>query len=524
MSSSTPGLIGIYERCVGWLRGSSRRGSRFGSQRPGSVEPITAVQVDLIGTPHRTPPAPTPGPSGDGGTTTFGQPRQAPQNDSAITSSLGSGLTASSTAPMRAWQFNQSVLLKKQKKGSSVLVWAGVGTVALLGVWAVTAPLSETIAVQGKLEPGNSTKRVDAPVPGVVEEVLVKEGQTVRKGDPLVRFDLSDPRSKLAASESVRERLVNENLVAAATLGDAAATAGLTPNQRRQLSSQAEELASRRETVRQELRKAQSRLAGNRASLTTFRNIANRYADLENSGAVSEVQVLEARNRVQEFETSVAEGEREIARLEAELVNTGALTNVELRRRVEENLRQIATLDNEIRLARQQIQYGLLTAPADGVVFDIEVSPGSVVAQGTGTSASTSSKPLMKVVPQDDLQALVYLPNTAIGFVRPGLPANLSIDAFQAGDFGTVPAEVERVGSDALTAEEQSRVLGTEAKGLYYPAVLRLKQQGIQLRNEKAPLQAGMSLTADITLRERRFINIFTSFFEDQRRNLERLR
>ena len=38
------------------------------------------------------------------------------------------------------------------------------------------------------------------------------------------------------------------------------------------------------------------------------------------------------------------------------------------------------------------------------------------------------------------------------------------------------------------------------------------------------PLQAGMSLTADIKLRERRFINIFTGFFEDQRRNLERLR
>jgi HlyD family secretion protein len=191
---------------------------------------------------------------------------------------------------------------------------------------------------------------------------------------------------------------------------------------------------------------------------------------------------------------------------------------------VEENLREIAELDREIRLARQQIQYGQLTAPADGTVFDIEVSPGSVVAQGTGTSASTGTKPLLKVVPQDALQARVYLPNQAVGFVRPGLKADLSIDAFNASDFGYIPAQVERVGSDALTAEEQSRVLGRDADGLYYPAILRLKRQDVDLRRSKAPLQAGMTLTADIKLRERRFISILTSFLEDQRRNLERLR
>jgi HlyD family secretion protein len=67
-------------------------------------------------------------------------------------------------------------------------------------------------------------------------------------------------------------------------------------------------------------------------------------------------------------------------------------------------------------------------------------------------------------------------------------------------------------------------VLGTDSSGLYYPAVMRLERQTIPLGQSEAPLQAGMNLTANITLRERRFINIFTSFFEDQRRNLERIR
>jgi HlyD family secretion protein len=522
MLRQSTGLVGLYERCVDWLRTPRGRGE----------PPASRPAIDLVGQGH-TPTsgpttfgAPAPAPGWQAPPPAQEPPQQPPANGSSLArNGFGSGgLATSDGGAATPWSFNQTVLLRKQNRGSSVMVWAGVGTVALLGLWAVTAPLAETIAVEGKLEPGNPTRRVDTPVPGVVEEVLVEEGQTVRKGDPLVRFDLREPRSRLEAAESIRQRLLNENQIVAATLGDPSATSALTANQRLQLSSQAEEFSSRQEAARQELRKSEERLAGERTNLATYQNIANRIANLVAQGAASEVQLLEARQRVQQTESAIAQEQREIARLESSLVNTGATTNVELRRKVEENLRQIAQLDNDIRQARQQIQFGLLTSPADGIVFDIEVSPGSVVAQGTGTSADAAGKSLMKVVPNDALRARVYLPNEAIGFVRPGLRADLQIQAFNASDFGTVPAVVERVGSDALPADEQRQVLGTDSTGLYYPAVMRLERQTIPLNNSEAPLQAGMRLTANIALRERRFINIFTGFFEDQRRNLERMR
>lgn len=518
MARTSFGFGGLYDRWRHWLGSPGRRRSHGAGFGP-SAEPIQAVKVDLVG--YGTARTPTTEARADADAATFGASGPpAPVHSSAFRSDLAPA-PSSSAAP---WTFSQTVLLRKKRRGSRVLLWTGIGTVVLLGTWAVTAPLAETIAVPGKLEPGTSTKRIDAPVPGVVEAVLVKEGQQVRKGDPLVTFDLREPRSILAAAESKRQRLVNENQIAAATLGDGAATATLTPNQRQQLSSQAEELASRRESARQELRKSETRLQGYRATLATYANIANRYAQLEGVGAVSEVQLLEARNQVQEYENRIAEEQREILRLKSQLVNTGAITNVELRSKVEMNLREIADLDNQIKLARLQIQSGQITAPVDGLVFDVEVSPGSVVAQGTGSSASSAAKALMKVVPQDALQARVYLPNQAVGFVVPGQSAELAIDAFEAGNFGTIPATVERVASDALTSEEQARVLGTQSSGLYFPAVLKLDQQSIQLRNSSAPLQAGMSLQADIKLRERRFIDIFLGRFSDQRRLLEQIR
>lgn len=514
MPSRSSRLISIYEQCLQWLR--SPRSQRFGgptsTDKHSLEEPIQAVRVDLVGP---TTFGSSPNPINVGLIERDSDGRES--GSDLAPQPFRSSITRSGQGLSRSWQFNQTVLLNKKRRSSSLLVWTAVGTVSAVGIWAVTAPLTETIAVQGKLEPGSSTKRIDAPVPGVVEAVLVKEGQSVRKGDPLVRFDLRDPRSKLAAAESVRERLINDNRIAAATLGEASASAGLTDNQRRQLASQAEEFSSRRDVARQELRKAESRVAGLQNTLITYNDIANRYADLARSGAVSEVQLLEARNRMQETRSRLDEEQREISRLEASLINTGASTNVDLRRRIEDNLREISRLDSDIRLARQQIQYGQLISPSDGVVFNVEISPGSVVAQG-------APEPMLKVVPQDALQAKVYLPNKAVGFVRTGQRAELSIDTFQASDFGYIRAVVERIGSDAITAEEQTRVLGTDEKGLFYPAILRLERQTIRLNKTQAPLQAGMSLTADIQLRQRRVISILTGFFDDQRRNLERLR
>lgn len=129
------------------------------------------------------------------------------------------------------------------------------------------------------------------------------------------------------------------------------------------------------------------------------------------------------------------------------------------------------------------------------------------------------------MVPQESLRAKVYLPNKAIGFVQVGQSAELSIETFPASSFGYLPATVERIGSDALTPEEQTQVLGTQAEGLHFPVILKLGRQSIPLPDAgSVPLQAGMALTADIKLRERRVISLLTGLFEDQRRNLQRLR
>ncbi|MGB7565917.1 MAG: HlyD family efflux transporter periplasmic adaptor subunit [Prochlorococcaceae cyanobacterium] len=489
--------LGFYKRCLNRLRSPGRR--------PLPSDHVLPVRIDLVGdgsSPVSVPPQ-TPMLSP---TNPF-QPQQGEES--------GTG-PAPWSAPMSQpdWSFSETVLLRKSGRATSLIVWTAVGSITALVLWAVFAPLSESIAVQGKLQPGSKVKTIQAPVPGVIEAVLVKEGERVRQGQKLIRFDLRDARSKLTASQTVRERLINENQIIAASLGDGAAT-GLTSNQRLQLSNQTEELSSRREIARQELKASEARIAGLRNTLAIATNIAERYRNLELSGAVSEVQVLETRNKVDELKTNLAQEERNADKLRAAVISSQVGPGAELRSRIEANLRQISSLDGQIRNANLQLQYSVLTAPSDGAAFDIDVSPGSVVNPTTL---------LLKVVPPDALEAKVFIPNSAIGFLRVGQSADISLDTYPSTDYGRIPARVQSIGSDALTSEEMAKTLRENNKGLYYPAVLRLQRQSLRASSKSIPLKPGMALSADIRLRERTFISLITSFFDDKLRSLERLR
>ena len=413
-----------------------------------------------------------------------------------------------------SWTFNQPVLLKPSTRPRTVLVWTFVGSVTFLLAWSIVAPLGETVAVQGKLRPSRRVKVVEAPVAGVVADLLVKEGQPVETGQLMLRFDLDQSRSQLITAEAVRSRLLSENRIYTAAL-EQKATSGLTNNQQLQLRNQSAQLRSSRQVAQEELNQNRQRLAGVRQSWSVAADIARRYRTLARAGAVSAVQELQTQATADQLHSQTLEEERSVARLEASLEQVQAAPEADLRSRIEANLRQISDLDGQIRQARLQMRYGQIRAPIAGIVFDVQVSPRSVVESGTA---------LLALVPGGMLEARVLVPSKVIGFVSPGMKANVSLDTFPANDYGRLPAVVREIGSDALTPEEMRSALGAEATGLFYPAVLQLEHQYLQAGDRKVILKPGMTLTADIQLRQRPFISVLTSLFEDKRRSLERLR
>ena len=415
------------------------------------------------------------------------------------------------------WSFSQPVLLKKTNRNRNVLVWSMVGSVAFAGVWSALAPLQETVAVSGKLQPIQSVQDIKALVPGVVETVLVNDGERVERGDVLLRFDPRAAEARLEAARSNRDRLQNQVAINRVILGEQDA-AELTTNQQLQLLNQRRQQTGENTAASEALARSRVRLEGLRQALTTAENIAQRYQGLLADGASSALQALESQAKVDEVRSQVQAEEREVARLEAMASATVSGNEAELRQAIETNLRSIADLSKEIEQTNVLISNIEVTAPVGGTVFDLSVSRGSVV-QSQG-----EAKPLLKIIPAGALQAKVYLPNSAIGFIRPGQRADVGLTSFPREEYGFIPSTVQRIGSDALTPEEQQRVLGQNAEGLYFPAVLKLERQTLKAGQRNVPLQPGMSLTADVFLRERRFISTITGALEKRLRSLERMR
>ena len=415
-----------------------------------------------------------------------------------------------------SWSFNQPVLLKKNRRTSSVLVWTLAGGTAFATGWAFLAPLPQTVAVQGKLQPASGVQAIEASVPGVVDDVAVMEGQRVARGDLLLRFDARDAETRLSSARRNRDRLQNQVTINRVVLGEQPESS-LSANQKALLKSQRQDNDGHLEAESAAIRRSKVRIAGLRQSLSTAEMVADRYQALQREGASSELQVVAALAKVTEFRTSLDAEEEELIRLQSRRDADQGGREARLRKEIEANLNRIASLDSEIRKAEVLLSRISVQAPISGLVFDLNVSRGDVVLGGKGV------KPMLQIIPEDDLQAKIYIPNEAIGFIRKGQRADISLAAFNASDYGYLPATVQRIGSDALTPKEQQRELGQDAKGLYFPATLKLESQALTVGQRSVPLQPGMSLTADLHLRTRRFISAITDMLDDKRRSLQRL-
>ena len=415
-----------------------------------------------------------------------------------------------------SWSFNQPVLLKKNRRTSSVLVWTLAGGTAFATGWAFLAPLPQTVAVQGKLQPASGVQAIEASVPGVVDDVAVVEGQRVARGDLLLRFDAREAETRLNSAQRNRDRLQNQVTINRVVLGEQPESS-LSANQKALLKSQRQDNDGHLEAESAAIRRSKVRIAGLRQSLSTAEMVADRYQTLQREGASSELQVVAALAKVTEFRTSLDAEEEELIRLQSRRDADQGGREARLRKEIEANLNRIASLDTEIRKAEVLLSRISVQAPISGLVFDLNVSRGDVVPSGKGV------KPMLQIIPEDDLQAKIYIPNEAIGFIRKGQRADISLAAFNASDYGYLPATVQRIGSDALTPKEQQRELGQDAKGLYFPATLKLESQALTVGQRSVPLQPGMSLTADLHLRTRRLISAITDMLDDKRRSLQRL-
>ena len=250
-------------------------------------------------------------------------------------------------------------------------------------------------------------RRSNLPSNGVVSKVFVSDGDLVKSGDPLLRVEARGLISRAKAIEQSIKLLRLEASALDAIIasdGDPAKFEDLPPlPQVKDHDLENKMLAARNQTrqIRSQLEQLSARTASRQESLRLKTQIAEDLRPLYESGAMSRNAYLGQLNSLQELNAEIATLHGERSRIIGS--TTAQLNGIN---------RQQITLRSQLTAAQEEISNRTILAPKAGTIFDLKVGPYSVV---------TNSEILLKIVPSNQLQALIEIPNRDIGFVKVGV-------------------------------------------------------------------------------------------------------
>lgn len=351
-----------------------------------------------------------------------------------------------------------------------------------LGVWASVSELKQIARAQGQVIATSRTQVIQSANDGVIEALLVSEGEQVRKGQLLARLDRSQARAayqdslaKVAALKAALIRLEAEvfnrplHFPADVRVHPAFVANQTELFQRRQGAIRAEVAALEESLglVRKELDLAEKLLATGDLGQAEVIRLQKQVADLKG-------QITNRRNKY--FQDAQAE----MTKAEEDL-----------------STQQQALAERTVIYERTEI-----VAPADGLVKNIQLTtPGAKVRPGES---------IMELLPTGSaLIVEAKLKPADIAFIRKGLPAAIKLDAFDYSIYGVLPGQVVYLSPDALSEKTQ---YGEQA---YYRVQIRIDEKALAARNRAHPdkpvtIQPGMTATVEITTGSRTVLAYLT--------------
>ncbi|AMB84859.1 hemolysin D [Pseudomonas agarici] len=351
---------------------------------------------------------------------------------------------------------------------------------ALLGAggffaWAALAPLDQGIAVQGTVVVSGKRKAVQSLGGGVVERILVREGQLVRQGQPLFRLDQTqrsaDVQSlraqyRMAWASQARWQSERDNLVQVhfpvELSSDADPQLNLVLEGQRQLFSSRREAFSREQAgIGAAIEGATAQLAGMRraradmtARADSLRHQLDNLRPLADNGYIPGNRLMEYERQLSQVQQDLAQNTGESGRVEQAILES----RLKLAQHTEEYQKEVRsqladaqlktlTLEQQLTSARFELRHSEVSAPAEGIAVNLSVhTEGAVVRAG---------ETLLEIVPQSErLEVEGHLPVNLVDKVGTALPVDILFTAFNQNRTPRVSGIVSLVSADQLLDEK----------------------------------------------------------------------
>lgn len=395
----------------------------------------------------------------------------------------------------------------KPKAVSNLLLWLIVGFIVVFVVWASIVKLDRTVHAPGRVVPSSRLQVLSNLEGGIVSAILVRVGDLVKRGQPLVRLDQTQAGAELGSTEITVGALNAKiaRLQAEIAGREPVYPAASTPEVGQQIgierslhAARMSDLASLSAAGSARMAQAERAVAEARsayASRVSARESAQRQLDLirplVERGIEPRLTLIQLENSASVATTDAAQAQAAIARAQASVAEARAsLAQVRSAWRAQAGT-DLAAAQSEM-AARQQSMPALaaklgrstVASPVDGRVNRVLVTTvGSSIGAG---------QPIVEVVPgADTLTVEALVSPKDIAAVRIGQRARVNITAYESGIYGGMDGRVLTISPDATVEERTGES--------HYTVRVRADAQNFR-DPEGRRLAIGPGMTADVNL------------------------
>ena len=380
----------------------------------------------------------------------------------------------------------------------SMLASFGVFCAVLIVSFLVWGEYTKRAHVFGILVPDAGLLKITSPTQGVIVEQHVKEGDKVIAGQILyvinAENNLMQADGTALSAGVALDGLFNSRLL---SLGnERSQQIALTTQIRGQLTANLNSIRTELTHLEQQIATQTERSGSSKDQLQRWQNLSDQKFASETAVQLHKDDLLEQSVKLQQLEQSKIRLQREEASLASELVQSAGRAAKE-----QEQLQRATSEIEQAKINGQSQRQVVISAPVSGLVTSVMAELGQTIGAQT----------LASIVPDGSmLQAHLYAPSRAVGFVEVGQTVRLRYAAYPHQKFGQYEGKVVAVARSPVASQELPSALANLGQQLAGEGVYRitvdLASQTASVFGKQQILQAGMQLEADILQDTRRIV------------------
>lgn len=399
-------------------------------------------------------------------------------------------------------------------KPAILLLLSIIALLVFLGTWAALAKVEEITRGQGQVVPTQDVQYVQSLEGGVLQELLVREGELVKKGQILIRISdiqfSSEERGVESRSLSLRARKARLEAEAEGTALDLPEdviekSQAIAENEEALYQSRQKELKNAFDIIDDKADKAQAELNEVKADINRLvesrkllQEELRMTRQMVSSRAVPKLEQIRLERELNNISGKINANSQKRSALEA------ALRSVHNERKSQTNvfrskaLKELGEVETEIQALEEslksigdRVSRTEIRAPVDGIVNKISIKTiGGVVEP---------AEPLAEIVPIDDeLKIVAKVSPNDIAFIHPGQPAKVKITAYDPQKYGSLNGELVRVGANSITDKEGR---------IYFELELRTEKNHMGPADNPLPITPGMIAEVEIITGKRTILS-----------------